>query len=1090
MSERIDLPRELVLASAGAGKTYSLSSRLIALMAGREGPGAIFASTFTRKAAGEILDRVLLRLGAAVLDESQFSELRGATALAGSSGPVPMLKDRDHAAGLLLSIRDQLHRLNISTLDAFFVGVVQRFGLELGMPIGWTIAEDVEHEQLRLDAVHRLLDEAEPQELIELLRMVNRGDRTRSVHGRLMRLVGELHDIYQQIDFSQGDPFRVVEMPEAMTPPDEATVNYLVERMRQAPLPEKKAGGVDARWLSAHRQVIDALGHRRWDEVIGQTLIKNVAKGEPKFYGRPLPEPMREVYEQVIDCARIVLLRDLINESHAMSGLMHRFDRVMRTLKQRQRAYRFDDMTRVLAHGMSETPIQPAELAYRMDGRLHHLLLDEFQDTSVMQWHALRPLVDDVLQDDSGARCISVVADPKQSIYGWRGGEPELVYAVGNDYQLTDRTLAKSWRSSQIVLDAVNATFERITTTTVIDEEDRPVLRQWSKAFTPHTAARELPGYVELRVLGRAEDGETQERVGRREAARRIADLSERHPHASVGVLVRCNKAVAHLVYELRQRGVAVSEEGGNPLTDSPAVAAILALLRLADHPGDTISRYHVARCPLGEALGFTDEHNDRTAALLARNVRQQLIERGYGAVLFDWVQRVAERCDARDLSRLMQLVELGCRYEQEATIRPGGFVAMVEKTKVADPTAARVRVMTIHQSKGLEFDAVVLPDLNAKFFRGGRGPVLVRRDGVTGPIRAVFPYVTDDQRTLLRGLDGSLDEMYREQRGQVLRDALSALYVAMTRARHGLYMWVDPTPKSNSSDARNAARILAEMLAPDERGEPAAVLYQQGDPDWSGDESDTHSAASGAAKPDSHERETGESLSRAPFPRLAKCDTAMRLLPRRTPSRLEGGERIDPASLFSLHRRAATARGLVFHRWLEEIIWLDDGAPDEPRLRDLARQMEVSDKDIETHLTEWRRMLAGPNLRRLLSRPTHETGHDTDIGPCEHEVRNEKRFVVRDGSDVLEGVIDRLVITRQRGAFRALTITDYKTDQMDGEQADAAAQRLSEHYRPQMAAYCRAAARMYGLDITQVHGQLMLLAVDRLVTLEPQNGD
>ncbi|MDY7110053.1 MAG: UvrD-helicase domain-containing protein [Planctomycetota bacterium] len=119
-------PHLSILASAGAGKTYQLTSRYLALLASGAGPGTILASTFTRLAAGEIRDRVLLRLAQAADDDDQRRALAAdiKTARLG----------QDDVRALLRALTRNLHRLQMRTLDSFFASVVRSFAIELGLP--------------------------------------------------------------------------------------------------------------------------------------------------------------------------------------------------------------------------------------------------------------------------------------------------------------------------------------------------------------------------------------------------------------------------------------------------------------------------------------------------------------------------------------------------------------------------------------------------------------------------------------------------------------------------------------------------------------------------------------------------------------------------------------------------------------------------------------------------------------------------------------------------------------------------------------------------------------------------------------------
>src|SRR5690606_7698753 len=151
-------------------------------------------------------------------------------------------------------------------------------------------------------------------------------------------------------------------------------------------------------------------------------------------------------------------------------------------------------------------------------------------------------------------------------------------------------------------------------------------------------------------------------------------------------------ETLARLIYELKAIGVAASEEGGNALIDSPAVELIMSLVRLADHPGDSRSWFHVAASPLGAALGYGDYRSQARAAVLACEVRAALFNEGYGRCVEQWAHLLAPRTAQRDWYRLEQLVEAAYRYDSEASLRPHEFIELVESQRVADPTADPIR--------------------------------------------------------------------------------------------------------------------------------------------------------------------------------------------------------------------------------------------------------------------------------------------------------------------------------------------------------------------------------------------------------------
>ena len=193
------LPRELVLASAGSGKTYHLSSRIIELLALGAPPGEVLASTFTRKAAGEILDRVLLRLAEGAAHADKAREL-------GEHAHASLVDPAACRALLGRLVRD-LHQMNVGTLDAFFIRVARSFFQELGLAPGWTIADKPMEDRLRTEAVHAALAGVDRAEFADILRMLNRGGASRNVHDDLVQKVDDLVRIRRQLDPDAVDPW-------------------------------------------------------------------------------------------------------------------------------------------------------------------------------------------------------------------------------------------------------------------------------------------------------------------------------------------------------------------------------------------------------------------------------------------------------------------------------------------------------------------------------------------------------------------------------------------------------------------------------------------------------------------------------------------------------------------------------------------------------------------------------------------------------------------------------------------------------------------------------------------------------------------
>jgi ATP-dependent helicase/nuclease subunit A len=1054
-------PRELVIASAGSGKTYRLSQRIIELLDGGAAPEEILASTFTRKAAGEILDRVLLRLAEGALDPEKAAEV----------GIEPA-----RCAELLRRLVSRLHAVNVGTLDSFFQRVSRAFSLELGLPAGWILSQGPMESRLRSEAVSRMLDEADQGAAVEMVRLLQGGRARRGVHEMLLDQVADLHGLFMELDPGADDPWGFPADDREWGPPVEREERGRVAAaIVGAPIPTRADGGPNANWVRGREQAAAYVREGAFEDFLGKGLGAAALSGEYTYYRAPMPEALAAAVDRGVGLARRVLGPRLQNRAQALGRLLPRYDRWIHRLRKEAGLYEFSDVTRVLAESVAGG--RGEELYYRLDARIRHVLLDEFQDTSMAQWWAIRPLVEEVLSGYRDERGVVIVADPKQSIYGWRGGEPRILEAIEEHFELPRASLYESWRSGPDVLDLVNRVFQAVPDSGLLEEGDRTTVRRWMKSFHRHVPAppREgAPGRVEIAV-GPAEEGRSSLRPRLlAHAARKVAGLHRDCPRATIGVLTRTNRAVARLMGELRRLGVDASEEGGVPVADSSAVLSVLALVRMADHPGDSAARYQVAHTPVRALVRDFDWRKADSAARVASGLRRRLAREGYGPVVAGWVRKLEARAGPRDRRRLRQLAELAFRWDEESTLRPGDFVRWVEEERVEDPAASPVRVMTVHQAKGLQFDIVVLPALDSSLTGRGGERVYPFRPTPDAPVSRVYPGMRKELIRLFPSVEPAVAQV-REAR---LRDGLSGLYVALTRARFALHLVVKPDGSSGPSTSLSGARLVREALGIEGRIEEGQILFQEGLPRWwAEDGAPAHLRKGVERKAELEEGPEGvgpgvEALpSGGPLLARRGAGGRRRLLARRSPSELEGGGTIRIERILRDRGGRAREEGTLVHEWLREVEWIEDGLPSLERCQALARQVAPGIEDLEAHRARLQEWLAVPQIREALSRASYPEGA---------RVETERPFLVRDGDTLLQGVVDRLVIVPgEDGAPSRAWILDYKTDRIDG-----ALEARVEIYRPQLEAYARAVAGEEGLPDERVRAALVFLRPGKVAWL------
>lgn len=1057
------LRSKVILASAGTGKTWQLTTWYLQLLLAGVEPDRILATTFTRKAAGEIFERVLGRLLEALESEGGLADLARAIEDPGLS--------RARCLNVLGKFVRALDKVAICTLDSFFMRLATAFSLDLMLPSGWSIAEENTLAALRERAIGEIVDAEDPAALLGLVRLLLKHRHSAHVLGAIRRTVDGIYHA------ALGAP---AEAWEAIAPRGHMLRHERLETLRRTfsalgvPRNAGGAGKENANWVKAKPALAELMKGNDWEGFLAHTLVCKLGDGDPRYYGVDIPDEWRRALEPLIGHFQALALEVHAGYNRATRDLLERFDSAYRAQKELHGAYGFEDVPRALLTADACGDLQ--HLYYRLDGRLDHVLLDEFQDTSLTQFRLLEPIIDEIVTRADEGRSLFCVGDIKQALYQWRNAEPELLPSIPRKWDCVEQeTLEESRRSAPVIIGAVNSVLGTVRNNAAFvgrEHDDSAAAADWAANFRQHrTVKAGVTGYACLRVAPQAPGAgaQSQARAALACACERVAELIGRDPNLSVGVLVPARKNISRLIHLLRERGVEASEESGNSVCDSPAVAVALSLLHLVDHPGDTAAQFHVGLSPLGRAVGLTYPAEDWRVRELASGIRRALLEEGYAAVLSRWLSQVTPACDARDLARFEQLIELALEFDGRSGLRAVEFVEMARQRRVEAPTRAGVRVMTVHASKGLEFDAVVLPELEG-LLTGMPPAVLVARDGPLGPVQAIARYPS----AVLRRAHPLLAEMHARWRRREIGEQLCLLYVAMTRARRHLEMIIHPRPKPELP-LTYAGLLRGALGAADSPAAADSVPWEDGIERW---------AASGdRARP-----APPTMLQQTPVVvRLKPADaSSLRHLARRSPSSLGAGYTVDLRAHLSLAGAQAAERGRLFHAWFELIEWLDDGVPGVSALLEAARRLGTQ-TDVSGHLRDFRECLTRARLRDLLSKESYIRAWGKDLQLIVHR---ERAFAGRDAdpqsglSSLLTGRLDRLVIGARDGKPFAAEIVDYKTD-APGTQTDAA--DLARAYSPQMRAYQRATARMLGLDHKDVSVKLALVAADLVVAILPE---
>ena len=685
-------------ASAGSGKTFMLVVRYLSLLFQGAEPSKILALTFTNKAAREMSERVVETLEE-LETRGELAEIAKVTELSEAH----LLENRSRVLNEFLNAHSK-----IMTIDSFFTQILRKFSLYASlMPDFNTFAS--QHE---LKLMSRFLKEVSVAGKRNTL--INLSLQSKKRLGDIFALLDAFYVKKEELSHLKFSAQKL-ETYEEHARVAFAKLKKIVEDCKAASSTVKKA--VEA-------QSFEKIAAKSW---IGRESLNY--RTFAKCYTPEMDSYLGDIQRAIKEHNRAKEQ----NFFYGLSELVEIYVKSKKALYMEDSELSFSDVTSLvyqILHRLNDSEF----LYFRLDAQIEHMLLDEFQDTSILQYEILRPLINEITSGngifDNGS--FFFVGDVKQSIYRFRGGVSALFGEVVEQNATEVEKLVTNYRSQKEVIEFVNRTFlEKI------------------KDYTPQLVRSDAQkGYVE--VLQNDEP-----LIGTIEQVKRLMELGANVD--DIAILCATNGDGEMIKNELQEEGIEVVTETTTKLINQRSVQAVLEYLKY---------------------LYFEEEIYKRNFFALINQEVQEIYKVDVNRVkLVDIIKRVIDEYKLfSDSFHLIRFINVVSKYSDiEALL----FEYERLDTSAAASDISGVRVLTVHKSKGLEYEHVIVMD-RLKNPPAVRDAIIYEYNGIS----------LENIYLRIKGRD-AIDVEYAhalaKEKKLAHEDNLNALYVAFTRARENL---------------------------------------------------------------------------------------------------------------------------------------------------------------------------------------------------------------------------------------------------------------------------------------------------------------
>lgn len=861
--------------SAGSGKTFTLVKEYLrlALSGDMNKYKHILAITFTNKAANEMKSRIisaLEELAAGTADSAMAKELLPTLNISPQ-----ILQDR--AAFLLQDMLHHYSDLSVSTIDSFVHRLVRSFAYDLHISSNFEI--EMDSNLLLSKAVEKLLDSAKEDESSQVTKALIEFAENNLSEGKgwsvEYALINFSNELFNEESYKYVEKLSEFEMDDFIKARDslysiKADFESKIKTAAVLAIDLIAATGLNASHFYQSRSglykyflniSLDPAGSKLDPNAYVHKTIYNHkwASGKTRPADRArvdsISEKLTEYYYTIQRVRResepTYLLSKLLLKNIYAFMLLTEIKRMLEEYKKENNVLHISEFQERISHIVSE---QDAPIIYERIGDWYDcVLIDEFQDTSVLQWRNLLPLVENsqLKVEDS-----LIVGDGKQAIYRFRGGEVEqfaalpLIYKSDEDFMLQAREVAimnygteelalvKNYRSRKEIIDFNNSFYN------VVASQPEFAHQHIYEGQAQQQGHDTGGGYVSIDFLESAEESLYRNTLCQHVEALVHNVRDKGYAWRDIAILTRTNEIGSDIASYLMQQGIPVVSSESLLIGRSHEVRAIISFLHYISDKDNLIRRTEVLYYSAPSLMN--DFGNDVYSNLRGDYVSFEKYISELTGVSFNSDELIQNRLPEliQSLIRKFEFLNKDDSFIQffmdeilEYSVKNGNRINEfldwwnINKSKksiIYPESMDAVRVLTIHRAKGLQYPVVIIPDADFKLRNTKKFLWAEMHDDFIGNV-SVFPLPvqTDLEHT-------EYGHLYKKEMADSLLDMVNLLYVATTRPEERLYL-ISERPSHEPEKLNSITALLIRFLQ-DAGIWNGFIPYEFGDPDTTKD--------------------------------------------------------------------------------------------------------------------------------------------------------------------------------------------------------------------------------------------------------------